>query len=104
MTRRAGPGHARKKGRVMTKPTVYWASVALLALVTIGSSSAQAKYVVRFEEVGQNVIETGSGALDVTDLTDLGGSITHKPVPWCPTIRFSVRAPWAPNCRFSSAT
>jgi hypothetical protein len=63
----------------MTKPTVYWASVALLALVTIGSSSAQAKYVVRFEEVGQNVVETGSGALDVTDLTNLGGSITHKP-------------------------
>jgi hypothetical protein len=63
----------------MTKPTVYWVSAALLALVTIGSSSAQAKYVVRFEEVGQNVVETGSGALDVTDLTNLGGSITHKP-------------------------
>jgi hypothetical protein len=78
MTRRAGPRHVRKKGRVMTKPTVYWASVALLALVTIGSSSAQAKYVVRFEEVGQNVIETGSGALNVSDLTNLGGSITHK--------------------------
>jgi hypothetical protein len=103
MTRRAGPGHARKKGRVMTKPTVYWASVALLALVTIGSSSAQAKYVVRFEEVGQNVIETGSGALDVTDLTNLGGSITHKPAV-VPNDPFSVRAPWAPNCRFSSAT
>jgi hypothetical protein len=63
----------------MTKPTVCWASAALLALVTIGSSSAQAKYVVRFEEVGQNVVETGSGALDVTDLTNLGGSSTHKP-------------------------
>jgi hypothetical protein len=63
----------------MTKPTVYWASVALLALGTIGSSSAQAKYVARFEEVGQNVVETGSGSLNVTDLTNLGGSITHKP-------------------------
>jgi hypothetical protein len=62
----------------MTKPTVYWASAALLALVAIGSSSAQAKYVVRFEEVGNNVVETGSGALDVTDLTNLGGSITQK--------------------------
>jgi hypothetical protein len=103
MTRIAAPVMDTKKGRVMTKPTVDWASVALLALVTIGSSSAQAKYVVRFEEVGQNVAETGSGSLNVTDLTNLGGSITHKPAV-VPNDPFLVRAPWAPSCRFSSAT
>jgi hypothetical protein len=36
------------------------------------ASSAQAAYVVTFEEIGSDVIETGGGKLDLTDLIDFG--------------------------------
>jgi PEP-CTERM motif len=53
----------------MAKRITFLASVAILALGVVAASSAQAAYVVTFEEVGSNVVESGSGMLDPTDLT-----------------------------------
>jgi hypothetical protein len=52
----------------MTRRTACVASVALLALGVVYTSSAQAAYVVTFEEVGSNVVETGIGAINETGL------------------------------------
>jgi hypothetical protein len=52
----------------MTKRMSYLASAAILALGAISAPSAQAAYVVTFDEVGSDVVETGSGSLDLTDL------------------------------------
>jgi PEP-CTERM motif len=67
----------------MTKRTMRLTSAAVLALAALFASSAEAKYVVLFREVGSDVVETGSGALDLTDLTDIGGSsaVTPSVVP-----------------------
>jgi hypothetical protein len=53
----------------MTKRMTYLASAAILALGAISAPSAQAAYVVTFDEVGSDVVETGSGSLDLTDLS-----------------------------------
>ena len=49
------------------------AAVALSAVLTLGcsllASSAQAGYVVTLQEVGSDVVATGSGPIDLTDLT-----------------------------------
>jgi hypothetical protein len=54
-------------------------SIAILALSAVAVSSAQAKYVALFQEVGSDVVETGHGTLDPTDLTNLGGSSAVTP-------------------------
>ena len=48
------------------------ALIAILAFGAAAATSARAAYVVTFAQVGQNVVETGSGTLDVTDLSPLG--------------------------------
>jgi PEP-CTERM motif len=48
--------------------TVAVASFVFLALGAIAAPSAQAKFVAVFEEVGSNVVETGAGTLDLSDL------------------------------------
>jgi hypothetical protein len=53
----------------MARRITFLASIAILALGVVAASSAQAAYVVTFEEVGSNVVETGSGMVDPTDLT-----------------------------------
>jgi hypothetical protein len=55
----------------MTKRMTYLASAALLALGAVLAPSAQAAYVITFQQVGSDVVETGSGSLDLTDL-DVG--------------------------------
>src|ERR1700679_2855644 len=58
-------------------------STALLAMGAVAASNAQAKYVALFQEVGSDVVETGHGTLDLTDLTNVGGSaaVTSSVVP-----------------------
>jgi hypothetical protein len=53
----------------MARRITFLASIAILAPGVVAASSAQAAYVVTFEEVGSNVVETGSGMVDPTDLT-----------------------------------
>jgi hypothetical protein len=53
----------------MTKRTAYLAAAAIVALGTLASPGAQAKYVAVFSEVDSNVEESGHGTLDLTDLT-----------------------------------
>jgi PEP-CTERM motif len=53
----------------MTKRTTFLAYAAILALGAISAPSAQAKFVAVFEEVGSNVVETGAGTLDLSDLS-----------------------------------
>ena len=67
----------------MIERTTYLAFVPLVALLALFAPSAQAKYVALFREVGSDVIETGRGTLDLTDLTNLGGSsaVTPSVVP-----------------------
>ncbi len=45
-------------------------SARVLALGALAASSAQAKFVAIFEQVGSAVEETGGGTIDLTDLTD----------------------------------
>jgi hypothetical protein len=53
----------------MTQRMSYLASAAILTLGAISAPSAQAAYVVTFDEVGSDVVETGSGSLDLTALS-----------------------------------
>jgi hypothetical protein len=53
----------------MTRRGLYLARIALLASCAIAATSAQAKFVAIFEEIGSNVVEVGGGTFDVTDLT-----------------------------------
>jgi hypothetical protein len=67
----------------MTEGTTYLAFIALVALSALFAPGAQAKYVALFQEVGSDVVETGHGTLDLTDLTNVGGSsaVTPSVVP-----------------------
>ena len=47
-------------------PALLGAATASLLLI---GSPAQAGYIVTLEQVGSNVVATGSGAIDLTDLT-----------------------------------
>ena len=49
--------------------TTYVAFAAALVLSVIAAPRAQATYLVKFEQLGPNVEEEGSGALDTTDLS-----------------------------------
>jgi PEP-CTERM motif len=60
----------------MMKRTSSVASIAILALGAVAASSAQAKFVALFQEVGSDVVETGQGTLDLTDLRLSGGIFT----------------------------
>ena len=55
----------------MKKRTTKLASAAILALAALCAPSAQAAYVITFQQVGSDVVETGGGSLDLTDL-DVG--------------------------------
>jgi PEP-CTERM motif len=50
----------------------YLASIGFLALTALSAPSAQAAYLVTFEEVGSDVIEVGGGTIDLTDLNVFG--------------------------------
>ena len=54
------------------------ATVSLLTL----SQPAQAGYVVTLQQVGFNVVATGSGAIDLTGLTFLGSGDSGGPALW----------------------
>jgi hypothetical protein len=43
--------------------------VAMLTGYGLSAPPAQAGYIVTLEQVGSNVVATGSGAIDLTDLT-----------------------------------
>jgi hypothetical protein len=61
----------------------------------VAASNAQAKYVALFQEVGSDVVETGHGTLDLTDLTNLGGSLAVTPSVVPNVSFFSSGAPGA---------
>jgi hypothetical protein len=54
----------------MTTRTPCLISAAILALAALSASSAQAKFVAIFQQVGSAVEETGAGTIDLTDLSD----------------------------------
>jgi PEP-CTERM motif len=62
-------------GEIMTIRATYLATAALLALGAFAAPSAQAGYVVTLEEVGSNVVATGSGPIDLTGLNFVGSGI-----------------------------
>jgi hypothetical protein len=53
----------------LTTRARYLATSAILALGAFAAPGAQAGYVVTLEEVGSNVVATGSGPIDLTGLT-----------------------------------
>jgi hypothetical protein len=55
--------------RRMIKRSSYLAVAALLTVITLAAPPADASYVVTFVEKDSNVLETGRGTLDLTDLT-----------------------------------
>jgi hypothetical protein len=54
----------------MTKRTTCWTLAAILAWAALSASSAQAKFVAVFEQVGSAVEEVGGGTIDLSDLSD----------------------------------
>ena len=62
----------------MRKRTFYLASAAILGLGAMSTPGAQAAYVAIFQEVGSDVVETGSGSIDVTDLTKAGFFVVNS--------------------------
>jgi hypothetical protein len=56
----------------MTTRAIYLATAAILALGAFAAPGAQAGYVVTLEEVGSNVVATGSGPIDLTGLNFVG--------------------------------
>ena len=55
----------------MTKRKTCLVGAALLAMSVFAAPCAEAKYVVTFIQNGSNVLETGHGTLDITDLMRL---------------------------------
>ena len=53
-------------------PSLIAPLCAAIATWLIAGSPAQARYVVTLQEVGPNVVATGSGTIDLTGLTPLG--------------------------------
>jgi hypothetical protein len=62
-------------GQAMER-TARLAFAAVLSLSALSASAARAAYVVNIEEVGANVVETGSGRLDLVGLP-LNGTTTN---------------------------
>jgi hypothetical protein len=62
------PSRPLNTGGIMTKRAGYLGAAAILALSAISAPGAQAAYVMTFEQEGANVVEIGSGSLDLTDL------------------------------------
>ena len=60
----------------MIKPMTYVTGSAILAMAVVFAPCAQAAFVASFQEVGSDVVETGAGALDLTDLLRTGGIFT----------------------------
>ncbi len=54
---------------LMKKRTTKLASAAIPALAALSAPSAHAAYVITFQQVGSDVIETGGGSLDLADLS-----------------------------------
>ena len=51
------------------------AIASLILAVLVAGGDARADILITFEQVGGNVVETGSGAIDLTGLTISSGSI-----------------------------
>jgi hypothetical protein len=65
----------------MSRRTSNLASFVMVALSAFCAPSAQASYLVTFEEKSGDVVEVGSGALDLTDLLTDGHAI-NNPFIW----------------------
>src|SRR5271169_3099285 len=60
----------------MRKRAINWLVAGIvMALGTEIATSAKAAYVLRYEEVGTDVVAKGSGSLDLTDLSFVGSSV-----------------------------
>jgi PEP-CTERM motif len=63
----------------MTMRRTYLVFIAALVLSVIAAPRAQATYLVKFEQLGANVEEEGSGTLDTTDLSVGSNLINNDP-------------------------
>ena len=60
----------------MRKRAINWLVAGIvMALGTEIATSAKAAYVLRYEEVGTDVVAKGSGSLDLTDLSFVGSGV-----------------------------
>jgi PEP-CTERM motif len=64
----------------LTTRARYLATAAILALGAFAAPSAQAGYVVTLEEVGSNVVATGSGPIDLTGLNFVANGLPSTSV------------------------
>ncbi len=76
----------------MTMRATHLATAAILALGALAAPSAQAGYVVTLEEVGSNVVATGSGPIDLTGL-NFAGTIFNSPTYIQPNLAGIVTGP-----------
>ena len=79
----------------MTMRATHLATAAILALGAFAAPSAQAGYVVTLEEVGSNVVATGSGPIDLTGL-NFAGSIFNSPTYIQPNLAGILTGPLTP--------
>jgi len=61
------------------KPVVA-ATVAIVIISGLSVQPARANYIVTLEQVGSNVVATGTGAIDLTGLSLLGTTSTEDPL------------------------
>ena len=60
----------------MRKRAINWLVAGIVMALGIEiATSAKAAYVLRYEEVGTDVVAMGSGSLDLTDLSFVGSSV-----------------------------
>src|ERR1019366_6569898 len=66
------------------------AACALLGSTVAANASS---YIVTLEQVGSNVVATGSGSIDTTDLTFIGSGVNQRVIQ--PAFAFIAVGPWA---------
>ena len=60
--------------------TTARAAVPALALAVISVPAARAAYVVTFVQSGSDVVATGSGSIDTTDLVNFSGHVVQSEI------------------------
>jgi hypothetical protein len=75
----------------MARATATVISIAILALGMLSAPSAQAGYLVTFQEVGSNVVERGRGSLDLMTWRVLLDRGTFRISPPCRRLPDSMR-------------
>jgi hypothetical protein len=66
----------------MAKGALNCAAVLAFVFSALEGGHAEASYLITLEQVGPDVVATGGGSLDLTDLTFTGGSISAHADIW----------------------